>query len=271
MKKLTENFYKFFMLSIFLLFALFFLYGFLSPLSDAPMNKELLASPSATAWLGTNQLGQDLLLKTILATPATLFIGLGGGFLTLIFASLFAILSISTGKLFENFMLRILDVFLIIPNLVVSMLIAAYLLPSPLSLIFLLAFLQWAPWVRQIRALMLKEIERESYKQAQIFGATRLYLFRKHLIPRLKPFYITFFISGIRQSILHASGLAFLGITDPSSPTWGGILSEALSAFGSISSLWLIVAPGISLFLLLLFLTLIGIKLEQRFLIGNNL
>lgn len=264
-KAFFKQLYWFFMLAIAVLLAVFFFYGLFSPLADAPMEGELLAPPSKLAWLGTNNLGQDLLLKTILATPATLFIGLGAGFLTLSLAILFASLSLSVGKNLELLMLRVLDAFLIIPSLVLAMLIAAYILPSTLSLILLLGILQWANPVRQIRGLMIKEMLRESYKQAKLMGAGNLYLIRKHLLPKLRPFFITLFISAIKQSIIHASGLAFLGITDPSSPTWGGILAEALPMFDSLAALWLIVAPAFTLFFLLFFLTLLSIELEKRY------
>lgn len=264
-KTKTNKTYLVFMSSVFIILLTFLLYGIFSPLSDAPMQEDLLSPPSKNAWLGTNNLGQDILLKTVLATPNTIITGFGAGLLTLILSIIFAIISIISNKGIEAIMLRILDAFLIIPSIILSMLIASYLLPSTFSLIFLLAILQWSAWVRQIRSILLKEMQRESYKQAKLMGASVFYLTRRHLIPKSKPFFIALFIISVKQSIIHASGLAFLGITDPSKPSWGGILSEALPLFDSATSLWLIAAPALALFLLLLFLTLIGINLEKKY------
>ena len=191
------------------------------PRQDAPMTGDLLAPPSPSHPLGTGEFGQDLLLRTILATPNTMAIGFGTGIATIVAATLYASLATGTSPALRRGMMRLVDAQLALPSLVMSMLIAAYIRPGILSIIVILTLLGWPSDVRNMCFAIDREIARDSYKLARIFGGNRFYLLRRHVLPRITPYWIAMTIQGIQRAIIHSAGLAFLGILDPSLPTLG--------------------------------------------------
>lgn len=237
-------------------------WGVAFPLSDSPMTGDVLASPSADHWLGTNQMGQDVFLRAVAAAPGTIAVGLAAGMATLGIALVYGFAAVTTPPLLGRSMMRCVDIMIALPNLVLAMLVASYLRPDAGTLLLLLVAFAWPSDVRVVAAVIQREKRRDSYRMAQAFGAGPAYLVFHHLLPRMAPVLAALGVQGTRRAIMHASGLAFLGLTDPSSPTWGSMLAEAVPLLYDSTAVWLTLAPIVALSSFLLLLSLVGARLE---------
>jgi peptide/nickel transport system permease protein len=240
------------------------IFGLACPLPDAPMAGEVFAPISAVHPLGTNQLGQDNLLRTLLAAPGTLAIGLAAGTAGLLASTLYGFATAILPPMAGRAMLRAADILTALPNIVLAMLLATCLRPGPLFLAAILAAITWPAEVRLLAALARGQMQRDSFRMARIYGAGRLHLLRRHLLPPAGPVLAALAVQGARRAVMHASGLAFLGLTNPSSPTWGSMLAESLPLFYEPAAIWLIAGPAAALSLSILGLTFLGTRLERR-------
>jgi len=237
--------------------------GLTWPVPEPPMSGPPLTPPSAESWLGTNALGQDILAYTLAATPGTVAVGVAAGAVTLTLATLYAFCTVIAPPGVARGLMRGVDTLLAIPSLIPAMLVASILRPGPLVLLLLLVAFAWPFQVRIVAALIRRERLRESYRMAHSFGAGPGYLLRRHLIPRMVPVLIALLVQDVRRAIMHAAGLAFLGLVDPTVPSWGGMLAQALPLLHDPSALWLIAAPAGALSLFLYALFLVGSRLER--------
>lgn len=231
---------------------------------DMPMTIDELHPVSAQYWLGTNDLGQDLLLRTWIATPDSLLIALGTGFFTTFIALFYALLMAMINNKWQQILLRIVDIQIAFPSFLLAILLAAYIQPSTLWLLVLLIILEWPKEVRELYVLARLEVERDSFLQAQRFGASLSYLLRRHLLPRILPNVAAICVSVSRRALLHAAGLAFLGVTDPSKPSWGGMIADVIPLLYTPEAISLIVAPALALMGLMSMLTLGGYLIEKQ-------
>ncbi|MBB4268027.1 ABC transporter permease [Roseospira visakhapatnamensis] len=237
-------------------------WGLAAPLPDVPMTATPLLPPGPDHWLGTNQLGQDNLLRALAATPGTLALGLAASLIALVLSTVYGFLAVTAPPILGRVMMRAVDVLLALPSLVVAMLVASYLRPGPGVLVLLMAGLGWPPDVRVVAALARREVARDSTRYARAFGGGQIYVMTRHVVPRMVPVLVALTVQGTRQTIAHASALAFVGLTDPSFPTWGGMLAEALPLLYTPNAVWQIAAPALALCGTILVLGLAGTRLE---------
>lgn len=234
------------------------------PPPDAPMTGAVLAPVSAAHPLGANQLGQDNLLRTLLAAPGTLAVGLFAGIAGLAASTLYGFATAMARPAAGRAMLRAVDILTALPGVVLAMLLATCLRPGPFTLAVILAAMTWPAEVRLIAALTRGQMHRDSFRAARVYGARPMYLLRRHLLPPAGPVLAALAVQGARRAIMHASGLAFLGLTDPSSPTWGSMLAEAIPLFHEPAAIRLICGPAAALSLTILCLALAAGRLERR-------
>ncbi len=232
--------------------------------ADVTMTADELAPFSSQHWLGTNDMGQDLLQRTWLAAPDSLLIALGTGSLVMLIALSYALMTAVSRPAIRQILLRFVDMQLAFPNLLLAILLAAYIQPNTGWLILLLVFLDWPREVRELYVLLSLEIQRDSVIQARQFGASFRYLLQRHLLPRILPNIAGMMISVSKRAILHASGLAFLGVTDPSKPTWGGMIVDVIPLLYYPEAIQLVVAPALALVGFISFLTFTGYLLERK-------
>jgi peptide/nickel transport system permease protein len=208
-----------------------------------PPNKEYL--------LGTNDVGQDILAGLLL-----------GGQNSLKVAAL-------VGGRLDTFIMRMIDIILVIPNIFIIILVSAYLKPSLGLEIILISLLTWLGGARVIRAQVLSLKERTHVYAAILFGANLAYIFFRHILPELIPLVLSIFLQGARRAIFMEAALGFLGIVDPNVISWGTMINQSLNFFYlDVWRWWLLPTAG-ALSLSLISLTLIGRGLEETF-ISNS-
>jgi ABC-type dipeptide/oligopeptide/nickel transport system permease subunit len=225
-----------------------------------------LQSPSSENWLGTNDLGQDLLSELIAATRASLFTGLLVALVAVFAGTLVGIASGYLGGWVDSSLMRITDLILVFPFLPLVILISVYLGPSQANIILVLSIFFWAAPARLIRARVLN-LRTDTYiEAARALGASPFQIMAGHIWSGVRPLALVQFVLVASASILAESSLSFLGLGDPSGKSWGTMLyfARASGAFLSDAWKWWVLPTGLMITLTVLSLGLIGYGLEQR-------
>jgi len=245
-----------------LMIAVAILAPLIAPYDPHQQTQSSLLVPSVSHWLGTNHVGQDIWSQLVFGARTSLLVGFGVGVLATILGSICGVSAALIGGLYERIAMRLVDTFLVIPMIIVIILVAAYIKPSILMLIVLLALLGWQGGARIIWAQTLSQKEREYVAAARSFGAGNSYLAWRHIVPALGPILLVDFIYGIRRAVFMEAGLAFLGISDLTMVSWGMMMRDALSFSYLHVWQWWLLPTGIALSLTIVGLTFIGHAVE---------
>ncbi len=234
----------------------------IAPYDPSQQSSSSLLSPSLSHWLGTNHVGQDIWSRLVFGARTSLLVGFSVGILSTLLATIFGVSAALIGGFYDRIIMRVVDAFIVIPMVIVIILVAAYLKPSIVVLIFLLSLLSWQGGARVMRAQALSLKERGHIAAARSFGAHRFYIAWRHIVPDLGPILLVDFIYSIRRAVFMEAGLAFMGITDPTVVSWGMMMRDALSfSYLNVWQWWLI-PTGVALSLTIVGLTFIEYAAE---------
>ena len=230
----------------------------LSPYNPYQQSTASLLPPSLSHWLGMNHVGQDIWTQLVYGARTSLLVGFGVGIFSTLLGTVFGVSAALVGGLYEKVVMRIVDVFIVIPMIIVVILISAYIRPGIATLILLLSLLSWQGGARVIRAQALSLKERGHVAAARSFGANRFYIAWRHIVPDLGPILLVDFIYGVRRAVFMEAGLAFLGISDSAVVSWGMMMRDALSFSYLNVWQWWLVPTGVALSLTIIGLTFVG-------------
>ena len=218
--------------------------------------------PSMGHLLGTNHVGQDIWSQLVYGARTSLLVGFSVAFIATTLSAILGAASALIGGLFDRILMRVVDAFIVIPVLIIMVLLAAYLKPGLWVLIIMLSLLSWQSGARTVRAQALSLKSRMHVSAARCFGAGRWYLIRRHILPDLSPILVVGFIYSLRRAIFLEAGLAFIGITDPGSVSWGMMMKEALDFSYLNAWTWWLIPAGVALSLTIVATTFIGHSME---------
>jgi peptide/nickel transport system permease protein len=227
-------------------------------------------APSPDHWLGTDRRGFDILARVIYGTKVTLEVGLVATVVSMGLGSFVGLMSGFWGGWRDEALMRVTDVFLVIPWLVL-MIVFATLLPGGPSVgkvVLVIGITGWSSTARIVRAQVLSLKQRAFIERAKSIGAGDYYIVRKHIFPNVFPLVFANSILTIALSILSESTLSFIGL-GPSPKdvvTWGNMLEDALEAEAMFNGyyLWILV-PGMCIVLVVLGFTFMGYALDEIF------
>jgi peptide/nickel transport system permease protein len=236
-----------------------------------PLRLHLFGAVDATVFLlGTDGYGRDLFSRILFGGQISLLAGLLATGLALSFGLLIGALSGYMGGWTDDLLMRVAELFLALPWLYLLFAVRAFLplSVSPLQAFFLVVVLigtvGWARPARLIRGVVLSAKEREYVRAARGFGATNLYLVRRHILPQTWGVVLTQATILVPQYVLAEVTLSFLGLGVPEpAPSWGNLLS-GLQQYSVLTSYWWIYLP--SLAMITLFLGYLGLAsaLQER-------
>jgi len=241
---------------------------FLTPYSPNNFSGQPLEIPSTRHLLGTDGSGQDIFSQLIYGTRVSLLIGLTVSLFSTLFGGVVGLLSGFYGKWIDRLLMRFLDIFLTIPHLPLMLLLAAYFPPALVTTIFVLILFSWPLEAKLVRSQVLSLKKREYLEAARLAGAKDYYLMYRYLIPELTPLIVSQLVLRSSWAVLAESGLAFLGLGDPSIKSWGMILKQAISyeaIYFTPNWQWWLLPPGICITLLIFAFTFLGYALEEKF------
>ena len=227
-----------------------------------------LELPSASHPLGTNDLGQDVLAQLIWGARTSLTVAVGAAGIALSLAVLFGVGSALVGGWLESASARLMDVFLAMPLLPLLVLIAALVGPNRGSLVLVIGLMSWAGPGRVLRSQTLSVRHRGFVRASRGFGGGLGYVLRRHVLPALGPLLVSGFVSVAGHAVLLEAGLAFLGLADPTSVSWGLMLNRALLQQGLYFSpewTWWVLPAGLAITLAILGFTFVGVGIESVF------
>jgi peptide/nickel transport system permease protein len=240
----------------------------LAPYEPRALVGGYLERPSPQHLLGTNEIGQDIFSQVVWGTRTSLIVALAGGGLVTALGVLIGVGSGLTGGLVDTVVTRAVDVFLAIPVLPLLIVVATLAGPSLVSVVLVLALLGWPGTARMLRSQTLSLRERGFIHAARGFGGGPLYLIRRHLVPAVGPLIVAGFINFASVAIVLEAGLAFLGLADPTTVSWGTVLNQALGHPGLYFSglwTWWVLPAGLAVTVAVLGFTFVGIGLEPTF------
>ncbi len=251
-----------FFLAVF--FAALTLFGpALSPFDPWDMSFEPISPPTADHILGVNDGGQDIFSELLYAIRNTVVFGLISGLVALGLGVLIGIVAGWSGGLIDIILMRISDVFLAVPVIMVLILIAALFRPAPLFLALILAGFMWPTISKTIRAQTLSTREAPHIRAAQQMGGSSWYIIHRHLMPEIFPLYLIGFAAKCRMAVFMEASLAFLGLFDPSRKSLGMMISYAIKYY-YLDIWWNWLLPPIAcLSLLIMTVTFLAISLEK--------
>ncbi|SFR90508.1 peptide/nickel transport system permease protein [Microbacterium sp. cf046] len=215
-------------------------------------------TPSAEHWLGTDELGRDYLSEILYAGQISLAIGLSVALLaTVVGTALGAVAGFAGGWVGELIM-RITDLFLIVPAIALLAVIIQGLGPSPTTIVFALTALGWTYIARVVRAQVLSLREKDFIEAARGIGASNMRIIVSHLLPNLAGVIAVAMSLAVAAAIIAESTLSFLGFgVRPPQTSWGSMLSQAAGYVGT-PQVYLLYFPGLFILITVLCVNFIG-------------
>ena len=213
---------------------------------------------------GTDRLGRDLLSRVIIATRPVLLVSLAVVLLAVLIGAPLGALAGYVGGRLDDLIMRITDLFLAFPTLLLAMAIVAALGPG-LERAALALAISWWPWyTRLVRGMAASLRQRHFVEAARSVGVPPLVIVLRHILPNcLSPLLVQATVD-IGLVIMASSGLAFIGLgTQPPAPDWGLIVSEGRSYI--LDQWWYSAFPGLAIFITVLAFNLLGDVLRDVF------
>lgn len=222
--------------------------------------------PSSEHWLGTNDVGQDLLSELIYGSRVSLTVGIVAAVVALILGTTVGVLAGYYPKRLGRILMQSVDVILILPFLPLLIVLAAYLGRSLLNTIIVIGILIWAAPSRIIRSQVLSLRSREYVLASKTMGASDRWAIVRHVLPRTALLATGSFVRAVSTAILIEAALSFLGLGDPLQKSWGSILfwAQARGAFLTPAWKWWVLPPGLMIMLASLGFALIAFAMEER-------
>jgi peptide/nickel transport system permease protein len=212
--------------------------------------------------MGTDDLRRDLFVGIIWGIPIALFIGLTVSIFAISIGLIYGVVSGYRGKKTDEAMMRINDIFYAFPALILLILLSVTFGRSIILIILLLMIFGWMGTAKVIRSIALQMRNFQYVEAAKLMGQSDMKVIFKHIIPQLLPLTFASVAISVPGAILAEAALSFIGLGDPTLPTWGQLLHDANTADAASRGIWWwIIPPG-------LMIALTGLAF---FLIGNSL
>ena len=223
----------------------------------------IFTQPGQANLLGTNDLGQDIFSRLIYGLRTSIFVSVGVGILATFISIVAGVFSGFIGGMFDIVVMRIVDVFLVMPSIIILILISAFIRPNMLWLIIIISLLSWQRGARVIRGQTLALKQRAHIYSAKAFGAKRVYMLVRHIIPDLGNIIIVSFINNARSAVFLEAGVAFIGISSLTTISLGTIMHNAFKFYYLPVWIWWLLPAGILLSAILISLTFLGNLMEK--------
>lgn len=216
-----------------------------------------LKPPSADHWLGTDEVGRDILARIVYGTRVSLPVAFATIAIAAVVGGLLGAVAGYGSKTMDNIIMRIMDIFLAIPSILLSIAIVASFGPSMTNLLLAISISNIPPFARIVRASVLTIKSEEYIEAAQAIGAGNSRIVFKHILPNSMAPVIVQATLCIAGSILAIASLSFIGLgIQPPTPEWGAMLAGGRQYIRH--AWWVCAFPGIAIILSILSLNLLG-------------
>ncbi|MBQ1791614.1 MAG: ABC transporter permease [Oscillospiraceae bacterium] len=231
---------------------------FLTPYEENDMDLlHRLSPPSAEHLLGTDEGGRDVLTRLLYGARVSLLIGVVPALLSLALGSALGVLAGYRGGLTDAIIMRLADVTLAFPSMLLAMVIMYSLGGGIVDVFLTLTLVNWANVARVVRAQTLQLKSSEYVEAAQVIGVSRATVMRRHILPNCLSTMLVLFTLNVPASILTESSLSFLGLgVQPPNASWGLMINVGRQYL--YTAPWLCFAPGAAIMLIVLAFNFLG-------------
>jgi len=233
---------------------------------ESPTKQSLAQRLRPPAWaelsgaghlIGTDQLGRDVLSRILYGGRLSLIVALLAVLLSASIGTFLGLVGGYTGGVLERLLMRLAEIQLAFPFILLVVTIVAVLGPSALNVVLALGVSGWVSYTRLVRAHVLTLRELAYVESARSLGARAPRIVLRHLLPNVLSPVVVLASFSVAQMIILESALSFLGLgVQPPTPTWGGMLADARNYLDQ--AWWLATLPGLALMLTVLAINILG-------------
>ena len=216
-----------------------------------------LQAPSAAHWLGTDEFGRDIFARLVHGTRVSLQVGIIAVGISIVIGGILGAIAGYYGGKLDNIIMRIMDIFLAVPSILLAIAIVSALGPSILNLMLAISISSVPSYARIVRASVLSIRDQEFIEAAKAIGASNTRIIFRHIIPNSLAPVIVQATLGVASAILSTAGLSFIGLgIQPPAPEWGSMLSGGRQYLRY--AWWVPTFPGVAIMITILSLNLLG-------------
>lgn len=231
----------------------------IAPNDPYSITSEFEAAPNGQYLLGTDQVGRDVFSRLIYAARVSLVVGFGAVTISTLIGIILGAVSGYFGGIWDVLIMRLADIFMSFPLLILIMVITSIIGPGLTKIIIILGILGWPPVARLVRGSVLSAKQVDYVKAAIILGVPSSKILYKHILPNILSPIIVQGTFGIARAITMEAALSFLGLgVNPPIPSWGNMLTDAQSLTILTSLPWLWIPPGLMIVLIVVSVNFIG-------------
>jgi peptide/nickel transport system permease protein len=232
-------------------------------LLDSRLPPGAVSADGLTYWLGTDGQGRDMLSAIFYGLRVSLLVGVASGVIALTIGTLTGVLAAYLGGRFEQLVMRVVDIQLGFPAILVALILLAVLGKGVDKIIIALVAVQWAYYARTARSAALVERNKEYIEAARSLGLSGARIVLRHLLPNALPPLIVVGTVQVAHAIALEATLSFLGLgLPPTEPSLGLLIANGYEVLMS-GKYWISVYPGIALLLTILAINLVGDQLRD--------
>lgn len=236
----------------------------LTPYQPTTITDSFGAAPSMKHLMGTDQVGRDQLTRLIYGARVSLSVGIGAILISAIIGTILGLISGYFGGWVDGLIMRITDVFMSFPYIMLILVVASIVGPGLLNIILILGVLGWPGVARLVRGNVLSIKEMSYIEASRVLGIRTPRILFRHILPNTVAPILVYATSGVAGAILDEAALSFLGLgVQPPTPSWGNMLASAQSLTVLTSQPWLWIPPGILIMLIVLSINFIGDALRD--------
>ena len=232
----------------------------IAPFDPTSTSSEIKVPPNSTHWLGTDQIGRDVFSRLLYGARTSLWVGSVTALATILLGTTVGALAGYYRGWVDATLMRVSELFSVIPGFVLALVMIAIWGNSPGLIMVALILALWSQASRLVRGEVLVLTSSDMVAAAKTSGYRHLRIIAREILPNALPIIIIQATLLVGQVVLLEAGLNFLGLGDPQSISWGGMLNEAQS---DLQAWWMSVPPGAMIFILVLSINLLGDAVNQ--------
>ncbi|HWV36267.1 MAG TPA: nickel transporter permease [Thermomicrobiales bacterium] len=225
--------------------------------SGAVHISDKLLPPSTTHWFGTDHVGRDVLSRLVIGARISLLAGVTVIIMAVLIGTLLGAIAGFYGGWAETVIMRVTDIFLTIPDLILAMAFAAALGPGLRNVMIAVSLVWWPGYCRLVRGNVIALRNAQFAEAAQALGSSKLRILFRHVLPNAFPTVLVKASMDVGFAVLTTASLGFIGLgTQPPTPDWGQMVSEGRKYIRD--AWWYSTFPGMAILLTVMATNLLG-------------
>jgi peptide/nickel transport system permease protein len=218
--------------------------------------------PSQAHWFGTDSVGRDVLSRVLTGSTYSLAAAAGVVLISVSLGSLVGLIAGYPGKRFGEYLMRITDIFLAFPTLILAIALASTLGPSFVNAIIAISIIYWPKYARLVFSQALSLKEQDFVKTAEVLHESAWRIRKRHILPNCVSVLLVQATFDFGDTILFCAALSFLGLgAQPPAPDWGAMIAFAQD--NMMIAWWMAVFPGLAIFFTVMGFNLLGDSLRD--------